>query len=177
MWGIPYITPNPPAWLVNTSITLAIAGLIFWVCMEYRNIARINRGTGHTEKSFLPMWRFELIRDDKWPIRRVLPLGKAAQIALNQLQGTTITLAAEKLGTTPIGYMTTALTDQGKTKLWATGRYSTKLTPVPEDEAQKCAISDDGYSMTRWGESNSVYNNLHITRTDLNRRIKELRAL
>ena len=105
-----------------------------------------------------------------------IPLKEAATIAYEETRGTKAATIAEGLNRDHIlGYYAYALF-KGSTLY---GKYppSRKLEPVPKEEYGRCGFSDDYSSLRRHGEDQNLYEDLQIRRSDLLRRITELKDL
>ncbi len=104
-------------------------------------------------------------------------LKEAATIAYEETRGTKAATIAEGLNRDDIlGYYAYALF-KGSTILYGKHPPSRKLEPVPNDEYGRCGFSDDYSSLRRHGEDQNLYEDLQIRRSDLLRRITELKDL
>ena len=105
-----------------------------------------------------------------------IPLKEAATIAYEEMRGTQAGTIIE--GPNPdnvLGYYAHALFN-GKTTLYGNHPPSRKLEAVPNEEYGRCGFSDDQNALRRHGENRNLYENLQIKRSDLDRRIAELKS-
>lgn len=105
-----------------------------------------------------------------------VPLKEAATIAYEETLGTRVATIAEALNADDVlGYYAHALFN-GKTTLYGNHPPSRKLEAIPNEEYGRCGFSDDKSALLRHGEKRSLYENLQIKRSDLDRRIAELKS-
>ena len=106
-----------------------------------------------------------------------IPLKEAATIAYEETRGTQAATIAEGLNRDDIlGYYAYALF-KGSRMLYGKHPPSRKLEPVPKEEYGRCGFSDDYSSLRRLGEDQNLYEDLQLRRSDLLRRITELKDL
>ena len=106
----------------------------------------------------------------------LINLSEAVLIAYEETRGTKVATIAEGLNRDDIlGYYAHALFD-GKTTLYGNHPPSRKLEAVPNEEYGRCGFSDDKNALQRHGENRNLYENLKIKRSDVDRRIAELKS-
>ncbi|MCH7935947.1 MAG: hypothetical protein IH994_02505 [Proteobacteria bacterium] len=105
-----------------------------------------------------------------------VPLKEAATIAYEETLGTQVATVAEALNADDVlGYYAYALFD-GKTTLYGNRPPSRKQEPIPNEEYGRCGIYDDYRVLRRPDGGRNLYENLQIKRSDLDRRIAELKS-
>ncbi len=105
-----------------------------------------------------------------------IDLHEAATVAYEETRGTKAATIAEGLTRDDIlGHYAYALF-KGST-LYGKHPPSRKLEPVPKEEYGRSGFSDDYSSLRRHGEDQNLYEDLQIRRSDLLRRITELKDL
>lgn len=160
-------------------------------------------GNGQSVVGASPARKRPWIRDPQWHWnKRLLPwlplvtLGEAVDMAWRETQGTNVAAAAEANerdgnGTVKtyyaialVGSRTRLIDDnpatfktEHVTHLTVYGRRppSRWLEVVPAREFAACSFSDDGNSITRYGEKQPRYIDLHVTKSELKNRISEIR--
>ncbi len=106
-----------------------------------------------------------------------VPLRDAAVTAYEETRGTEAATIAEGLNRDDIvGYYAYALF-KGDKMLCGKHPPSQKLELVPKEEYGRCGFSDDYRSLRRHGDNRNLYEDLQIRRSDLMRRIAELKDL
>ena len=163
--------PNTPPWIwgiVFWAGIAVIAGAVVWGFWSHAQAKKQTR--------WLRMWDARFDRRDTWPYRRVVPMEEAARIAYEQTRDTLSAKAAERDAESILGYYATALWD-GVTNLYGVRPPSTKLELVPDIEANRCGFIDDGAAIKRHGAKEVLYDKLYFKKSDLRRRIKELKDI
>ncbi len=102
-------------------------------------------------------------------------LKEAATIAYEETRGTKVAAIIEGPNKDNIlGYYARALFKG--TTLYGNRPPSRKLEAIPNEEYGRCGISDDQNGLWRRADSRILYENLKIKRSDLDRRIAELKS-
>ncbi len=121
-------------------------------------------------------WRFPKRKIPLVDTDAYVPLKEAATIAYEETRGTRAAIIAEGLNRDDIlGYYAYALFQDST--LYGKHPPSRKLEPVPKEEYGRCGFSDDYSSLRRHGENQNLYEDLQTRRSDLLRRITELKDL
>lgn len=154
-------------------------GLVVGLCLIVWGLIGVAKDKSQEalKPKWLPMWsvRFEL--RDVWPFRRIIPFEQATRIAYEKTRETLYAKAAERMCPDDIrGYYATALWD-GVTELYGQRLPSTNLEIIPDEETGKCQFIDGGAAMKRHGENTILYDKLYFKKSDLYRRIKELKKM
>ncbi len=122
-------------------------------------------------------WRFSKRKITTVDTDPFVPLKEAATTAYEETRGTKAAIIAEGLNRDDIlGYYAYALF-KGSKMLYGKHPPSRKLEPVPKEEYGRCGFSDDYSSLRRHGEDQNLYEDLQIRRSNLLRRITELKDL
>lgn len=161
-----------PTWVGWTLTgTIGLLAMTIWEVAKYRgwfpwqSIARPGVTTGQSSQT---------ATEGSDPY---IPLKEAATIAYEETRGTKAAIIAE--GPNPddiLGYYAYALF-KGSTMLYGKHPPSRKLERVPKEEYGRCGFSDDYNSLRRHGKDRNLYEDLQIRRSDLSRRITELKDL
>jgi hypothetical protein len=106
----------------------------------------------------------------------LIALKEAATIAYEETRGTAVAGVAERMsGGDVLGYYAQALFNKNTT-LYGTYPPSRKLEAVSNEESTGCVFSADYDALRRHNEFQNLYENLQIRRSDVDRRIAELKS-
>lgn len=126
-------------------------------------------------KNWMRMWHLQ--RGDRWPFRRILPMQQAAAIAHEKTDETLYASTAERFATDdPRTIFALALWNDGANQLYGTKRRSRMLREIPNDEHGQLGFYEGGKVLKRHGDDQIYFDNVHIKRADMKRRIKEMKA-
>ncbi len=110
------------------------------------------------------------------PSDSYISLEEAATIAYEETRGTRVAAIAERISDDNVlAYYAYALFN-GTTTLYGNHPPSRKLEAIPNEERGRCGFSNDLQALRRHGKNRNLYENLQIKRSDLNRRIAELKS-
>ena len=110
------------------------------------------------------------------PSDSYISLEEAATIAYEETRGTRVAAIAERISDDNVlAYYAYALFS-GTTTLYGNHPPSRKLEPIPNEERGRCGFSNDLQALRRHGKNRNLYENLQIKRSDVNRRIAELKS-
>lgn len=111
------------------------------------------------------------------PSDSYISLKEAATIAYEETRGTRVADIAERLSgdDNVLAYYAYALFS-GTTTLYGNHPPSRKLEAIPNEERGRCGISNDLQALRRHGKNRNLYENLQIKRSDVERRISELKS-
>ena len=160
-----FILKPPPGAILGGLLLLAS----FLICLNWqRLLAWLRPKSGskelHGEQS--------LSVDDTDPY---VSLHEAALTAYEETRGTKVATIAEGLNSDNVlGYYAHALFD-GSTTLYGKHPPSRILEPIPNVERSRCGFSSDQSALRRHGVNRNLYEDLQIRRSDLLRRITELK--
>jgi hypothetical protein len=151
--------------------------LVLWgIIGTYRDSLSKSPTGAPRARKWLPTWHLKAEFASWKPFQRLVPLPEASQHAYDELQGSLAAEFAARDGKTPLRWIATALCDGGKTPVYGARPYSSKLQRIPVDEFRRCTIEDDLKAIRELSRSAINFGNLHLLRSDLNRRIREIRT-
>ena len=120
-------------------------------------------------------WSAPIIFERAWPLSRIVPLKKAARLAYEATKGTEVARAAEAANFDVLGYYCNALFD-GSTTLLGNRPPSMKLEAIPDEESNRGGFTDNYSAFRRHGADKNLYEGIHIRRSDIRKRVKNMRA-
>ena len=124
-----------------------------------------------------PMWSVRIVRRDRLPFRRIVPLGDAARTAYEQTQGTMMAKVAERLSKQDVlGYFLHALTGLEGVQIFGTRPHSTKLEPITSDSFNSGSFTDGGSTFKLYGQDQPRYTNLAIKKSDVRRFVRKTKT-
>lgn len=151
---VEYVSSTPLGWTISIAIVVVVGLFIHSYWTETRKPLKIPS-----------------VDTDSY-----VPLKEAATIAYEEMRGTKAGTIIEGLNKDDVlGYYAHALFN-GKTTLYGNHPPSRKLEAIPNEEYGRCGFSDDQNALHRHGENRNLYENLQIKRSDLDRRIAELKS-
>lgn len=175
LWVAGLIIGTPQAFQENiTWVASAVVAAILTIAWNFFNVGKGIKSWGKRlqEKSGKFDVRIASQADDPFIL-----LHEAALMAYEETRGTRIAEIAEGFNLDNVlGYYARALFD-GSTTLFGKYPPSRKLEPIPNTEKGKCIFSPDLKGLQRHGTSRNLYEDLQIKRSDILRRITELKDL
>ena len=154
-WAVLVLGTEEPLWVWALRFVLIVgAGALFWFVF----ISRTKTSSNEPE-----------------PENEYIGMKEAATIAYEETRGTKAAEIAESVNRDDVlGYYAHALFN-GTTTLYGTHPPSQKLEEIPNEEYGRCRFEDDYSSLRRHSEQRNIYENVQIKRSDLERRIQELK--
>ncbi|MCH7539475.1 MAG: hypothetical protein IH999_03600 [Proteobacteria bacterium] len=127
-------------------------------------------------------WNVRISASAILPLSRLVPLRRAAQIAYEKTRGSAAAMMAERpIGQelpNPLTWFANALTGKNNQEIALYGMrpHSTKLEIVPPDLLKSCGFSNDVDALIEHTSRRIQYQNLHMKKADLGRRIRDIRS-
>lgn len=181
-WLIAMTTHEPSPYLLVGAAVLAAALFLwsgYWAIRDFRAWLSGSSDTDPGSPPFVFTWRVE--KDDAMPLRRLIPLSRAAIAAYPKIRKRVDVQVLEALDgkreKIP-GMVAQMLLNHPGFDLPLFGVFppAEDFGKIPDDDVKSFRISDDAKELFDTMDSHRRYKGLAIKKSDLERRLKELGA-
>jgi hypothetical protein len=141
-------------------------------------IAANGPGLANRLGPWMMIWPPRDARGWQWPLRRMIRLDAAAQVARNRTLDHDVCRVAERmmhdLEDGPLTYFAGAIANSDDVTVYGYRRNATQRERIATAEFARGTLVDRGAAWQRHGDDEPTYTGLQISRADMRRKIREL---